>query len=321
MKLVVQIPALNEEATIDRVIRAIPTDIVGVDELAVVVVDDGSSDRTGELARAAGATVVRHEQTRGVGAAFKTGIEQSASMGADIVVTIDADGQFEPSDIPKVIQPILDQQADFVTASRFKDPALEPEMPGAKRWGNRMIARWISRLIGRNFDDVSCGFRAYSRNAYLRLVLMGEFTYTHETFLCLAFARVPMAEIPVKIRGVREHGKSRVASNLFHYGFRAASIILRAYRDYKPLRFFGYMGLASFGFSFCFAVFLLYWKLTTGGFFPHKWSGFAAGFCAIVGIIMIVLGILAEMLDRIRFTQEDVLYRVRRLEVERSQKR
>ena len=318
MKLVVQIPALNEEATIAQVIGAVPTGLPGVDEVCVLVVDDGSGDRTGELARGAGATVVRHEQTRGVGAAFRTGIEASGRMGADIVVTIDADGQFDPADIPKVIAPILEGRADFVTASRFIDPALVPEMPRAKIWGNRRIARWISRLIGRDFADVSCGFRAYSRNAYLRLVLMGEFTYTHETFLCLAFARVPMAEVPVRVRGVREHGRSRVANNLFHYGWRAASIILRAYRDYRPLRFFGYLALANLVVGIGFFGFLMYWKVVSGGFFPHKWAGFAAGFFAIVAIVFFVLGVVAEMLDRIRFIQEDVLYRVRKLELDRG---
>jgi glycosyltransferase involved in cell wall biosynthesis len=195
-KLIVQIPALNEERTIAEVIARIPRPIPGLDAIGVVVVDDGSTDRTGEIARAAGAEVVRHEKPRGVGAAFRSGLEASSRLGADIIVTIDADGQFNPEDIPKLVEPILRGEAEFVTASRFKDPALVPEMPPMKRWGNDVIARWISRIIRKKFDDVSCGFRAYSRNAYLRLVLLGEFTYTHETFICLAYARVPMARFP-----------------------------------------------------------------------------------------------------------------------------
>ena len=316
MKLIVQIPALNEERTIAEVIARIPRPIPGIDAIGVVVVDDGSTDRTGEIARGAGAEVVRHEKPRGVGAAFRSGLEASSRLGADIIVTIDADGQFNPEDIPKLVEPILRGEAEFVTASRFKDPALVPEMPPMKRWGNDVIARWISRIIRKKFDDVSCGFRAYSRNAYLRLVLLGEFTYTHETFICLAYARVPMAEVPLVVRGVREHGKSRVANNLFRYASRTASIILRTYRDYQPLRFFGYLAASQFLLATGFLGFLAQHWLRTGGFTPHKWAGFTGVFFLTTGLILFLLGVLAEMLDRIRVTQEETLFRVRRLEMD-----
>ncbi|MFO1491615.1 MAG: glycosyltransferase family 2 protein [Kiritimatiellia bacterium] len=321
LKLVVQIPALNEEATIADVIRRIPRDIPGVHPTEVVVVDDGSTDRTGELARAAGAHVVRHEKPRGVGAAFKSGIEKSGSLGADIILTIDADGQFNPEDISRLLQPILSGEADFVTASRFKDPALIPEMPQAKKWGNDFMARWISRLIGKRFYDVSCGFRAYSRNAYLRLVLMGAFTYTHETFLNLAFAGVAIAEVPVKIRGVREFGTSRVANSLFRYGTRTASIILRTYRDYRPLRFFSYIAAVGALFGFGFGGFLLWWKWHSGGLFPHKWAGFASAFCLGLSIFVFLTGVVAEMLDRMRASQEELVFRVRRMEHDLARER
>ena len=314
MKLVVQIPALNEAITIQEVIEKIPREIEGVDIVEVVVVDDGSSDKTSELAKAAGAHVVRHENPRGVGAAFRSGIEKSGSLGADIICTIDADMQFNPADIPKLVIPIASGKADFATASRFKDAELIPEMPAAKKWGNDFMARWISAFTKKRYYDVSCGFRAYSRNAYLRLVLTGEFTYTHETFLCLAYARVPMLEVPVKVRGVREHGKSRVANNLFRYGFRTASIILKTYRDYKPLRFFGYIATFLFILALCFLSFLIYWKITTGGLFPHKWAGFVSGFFAGSALVMVTIGIVAEMLDRMRVANDEVLFRIRRLE-------
>ncbi len=312
--LVVQMPALNEERTIAEVIAQIPRRIPGVDEVRVVVVDDGSTDRTGELARAAGADVVRHGQRRGVGAAFRSGIERATALGADYVVTIDADGQFDPHDIPQVIQPLLDGSADFVTASRFIDPALAPTMPYMKRWGNDFMARWISRLTGQRFYDVSCGFRAYSRNAYLRLVLLGSFTYTHETFLNLAFSGVRIQEVPVRVRGVREFGTSRVANNLFNYGWRTSSIILKTYRDYRPLRFFGYLALVLFLIALGFAGFLAYIKVTTGGFSPHKWSGFVAGALAGASMAIYMMGVVAEMLDRIRVAQDETLFRVRQLE-------
>ena len=295
MKLVVQIPALNEEITIQEVIEKIPRDIEGVSQVEVVVVDDGSTDKTADLAREVGAHVVRHEKPRGVGAAFRSGIDRSGSLGADIICTIDADMQFNPADIPKLVLPIVQGEADFVTASRFKDAELIPEMPAAKKWGNDFMAKWISAFTKKRFYDVSCGFRAYSRNAYLRLVLTGEFTYTHETFLCLAYARVPMLEVPVKVRGVREHGQSRVANNLFKYGYRTASIILKTYRDYKPLRFFGYISAVLFVVALAFLSFLIYWKINTGGLFPHKWAGFVSGFFAGSSLILLVIGVVAEM--------------------------
>lgn len=321
MRLVIQIPALNEAKTIATVIKAIPARIDGVDECRVVVVDDGSTDGTGDLARAAGAVVVRHQSPRGVGAAFRSGLRKSEELGADIVVTIDADGQFNPDDIPKLVGPILGDEADFVTASRFADPALVPEMPKAKRWGNDVIARWLSRLTGQRFHDVSCGFRAYSKEAYFRLVLLGEFTYTHETFLNLAFGGMRIREVPVRVRGQREFGKSRVASNLFAYGYRAASIILKTYRDYRPLRFFGAMAASLAGVALLCFGFLAAYKIHTGSFTPFKWTGVTGLVLTGLAMAVFVLGVVAEMLDRVRASQAEVLYRLRMLEREFREKK
>lgn len=174
MKLVIQMPALNEEASIAQVLRSLPSTLPGIDEIVRLVVDDGSTDRTAELARAEGAVVVSHPRNLGVGMAFRTGIAKATELGADIVVTIDSDGQFNVNDIPVLLAPILAGEADFVTASRFLDPALVPEMPAAKRWGNDVIARWLSAITKQTYRDVSCGFRAYSRNAFLRLNLLGS---------------------------------------------------------------------------------------------------------------------------------------------------
>lgn len=315
MKLVVQIPALDEEATVADVIARIPREIEGISSVTVLVIDDGSSDRTGELAREAGAMVIRNDQPQGVGAAFRTGIQRSTELGADAIVTIDADGQFNPEDMRMLLKPILSGTSDFVTASRFANRDLAPKMPWIKKWGNNFMARLISAMAGRRYHDVSCGFRAYSRNAYLRLVLTGNFTYTHEVFLTLAYAGLSIREVPLKVQGVREHGTSRIAPGVIRYGLRTGAIILRTYRDYKPLRFFAFLSILLGGAALCFFAFLMYTRITTGAFTPHKWAGFVAATFGGSALIVFLVGIVAEMLDRSRITQEETLYRVRKLEI------
>ena len=165
LRVLVMIPALNEEVTIQGVIETIPRDIPGVSSVEVVVIDDGCTDRTAQLSREAGASVISHGQNLGVGVALHSGLDEAIRRGVDVAVNIDADGQFNPNDIPKLIQPILDGSAHFVTASRFKDPSLIPQMPPMKIWGNHRMAQIVSYLIGKRMFDVSCGFRAYSREA------------------------------------------------------------------------------------------------------------------------------------------------------------
>jgi hypothetical protein len=211
---------------------------------------------------------------------------------------MDADGQFDANDIGALVAPILANEADFVTASRFKNPAYEPAMPGVKRWGNAVVARWISHMTGQDFADVSCGFRAYSRNAFLRLNLTGDFTYTHEVFLNLAFAGLRIQEVPARVRGKREHGKSRVAGNLFRYAWGAGGIILGTYRDYRPLRFFSIIALACFGIGAAALGFLgLHW-LRTGAFTPYKAAGFVGGSFWVRPCWF--FGLVAQMQVRIR---------------------
>src|SRR5205807_2803696 len=143
MKLIVTIPALNEERTIAQVVRGVPRDIPGVGETEVIVLNDGSTDRTAAEALAAGALVVTLKGGAGLGTVFRTGLERAMRRGADIIVNIDGDGQFDPADIRKLIQPLLEDKADFVTCSRFADPALRPQMPVVKYYGNQ----WVTGMI------------------------------------------------------------------------------------------------------------------------------------------------------------------------------
>src|SRR5438067_307422 len=240
MKLVVTIPALNEEKTIAQVVHGVPRKIPGIDEVEVIVVNDGSTDRTADEASNAGALVVNLHNRPGLGKVFGTGFERAMRRGADIIVNIDGDGQFDPADIAKLVQPILDEEADFVTCSRFADASLRPTMPTVKFWGNRAVTSIINWVCGGTcFTDVSCGFRAFNREAAYRLTLFGRFTYTQETFIDLFSKGLRIVEVPLKVRGVREHGKSRVASNLWKYATNSLPIILRAMRDIQPLKVFG----------------------------------------------------------------------------------
>jgi glycosyltransferase involved in cell wall biosynthesis len=310
-RLLVAIPALDEEATVAEVIRGVPRQLPGVGAVDVVVVDDGSRDGTAHCAEQAGARVLRHQTPRGVGSAFHTGLAYGIGSGADLFVSIDADGQFDPADIPRLIEPVLAGRADFVTASRFIDPALTPKMPPVKLWGNRMMSRLISGLARQTFHDVSCGMRCYSRAAALQLHLLGRFTYTQEAFLNLAFKELRIVEVPIRVRGEREFGESRVASSLWRYAVQTIQIIFRCYRDYYPLRFFGGAAVALVLPATGLAAFVLIHYFRTGAFSPHKWAAFGAIALVAVALLMAQMGLIGDMLNRHRIYLEELLYRQR----------
>jgi glycosyltransferase involved in cell wall biosynthesis len=308
MKLVINVPAFNEEATIGEVIDRIPRQIPEISEIEVIIVDDGSKDKTAEIARNKGATVIEHHSNKGVGAAFSTGVLESLQRSADIMVNMDGDLQFSPEDIPKLIEPIVKRHAGFVTCSRFKDPSLIPEMPAIKKWGNRMVAGIINFITGQKFTDVSCGFRAFNKDTLLRLNLYGDFTYTQETFIDLFQKKVIIKEVPLKVLGVRQHGKSKVANNVLSYGVRSLMIMLRAMRDFKPLKFFGSIGLFLFFLGFLSELFVLFHWLATKRTVPFQSLILLGGVLAILGFLLAILALIADMLGRIKRINEENLY-------------
>jgi len=308
VRLCVIMPALNEAATIRKVVARIPRDIPGIDRVEVVVVDDGSTDATVAEAEAAGALVISHAQNKGVGAAFQTGIDYALETGVDYVVNIDSDGQFAPEYIPKLLAPLQAGQVDWVSASRFKDPDLTPEMGRVRLYGNWGMSYLISTLTGVRFHDVSCGFRAYRRDTLFHLNLMGKFTYTQESFLDLTFKGLRVEEVPIPVQGTRSHGKSRVAGNIPRYTYNAGKIIFRTFRDYYPMRVFGLAALACLIVSAALFVFLLAHYLQVGRFTPHKWAGFSGAFFGSLAIVLFIAGLLADMFVRLRINQERLLY-------------
>lgn len=306
MKLVAVIPAFNEESNIKRVIAETKR---YVDD--IIVIDDGSSDRTSAISSEAGAVVVNHPQNMGVGSAFATGVSRALEMGADIVVTLDADGQFQSTDIPKVIEPIIEGRADLVTGSRFLDRDMTPEMIGSRRFGNRLFTWIVSQLTGQEFTDTQCGFRAYSKEALLRLTIFGRFTYTQEVLLDLIDKNMRVVEVPVKVLP-RQSGESKVVRNPVNYGIRALKIIIQAERDHHPLRFFGAISLLFIGSAvLMFMIVTANW-LATGMTSPFTSLVSIGGTFLLVGVIFIILALIADMQGRSRRVQEETLYLLKR---------
>lgn len=315
--LVVLIPALNEEKTIAAVIKAIPKKIQGVEKTLVLVVDDGSTDKTVQKARMAGADrIVSHKGNKGLGIAFQTGLDTALKMGAGIIANIDADGQFNPEDIPKIVRPILQGKADVVTCSRFLDKRLEPKMPSIKRFGNRLFTKTINFFTGSHFTDTQCGFRAYSREAALRTNLFAKFTYTQEVLMDLSQKGMRIEEVACKVEGERK-GKSRIVKHWYVYGLRALMIIVRTLRDYKPLQFFGSIGILIAGIGIIHAIYLWMESQLPQSPAVPAWLVNLDVLLIVVGLLLLVLALLADLIDRQKRIQEEILYRIKKREMEK----
>lgn len=306
MKLGIIIPALNEEKKISTTISKIPKKINNIDEIKILVIDDGSTDKTGSMARSSGADVIQHNKNKGVGVAFQTGLEWALEKRVDILVNIDADGQFNPDDIPFLIEPILNNETDVVVANRFNN-GMPADMPKGKYFGNKMMSYLISKLSGMELKDVSSGFRAFNKEAMYKLNLIGNFTYTQESILDLATKGLRIINQPVQVTYFKSR-KSRVASNLLSYAIKTSLIIFRSFRDYSPLKFFGFVGLILFILGLLFDLFTLQHYLRSGGFTPYVSVVLTGIYLNTVGFGIIILGVIADMFDRVRRNQENILY-------------
>jgi len=311
IKLIVIIPAYNESDSIHEVLSRMPDLSRSHIDLLPVVVDDGSTDNTVELARAGGATVLRHAQNEGLGKTIQDGIKYFLETDADILVNIDADLQYDPADIVKLIQPILDGKADFVTAERFMQSSGNKHrseyMPQVKYWGNQVMTRLVNSLAGTRLGDVSSGFRAMNREAALNLNLTGKYTYTHEMIIDLAVKRLRLVSIPIQVKYYPER-QSKVARNLFQYSFQTLRIIIKVYRDYRPFYFFNILAAFPLVVGIIMLIFLLSHYLRTGEFSPYKFLGFAGVYFFSLGLLLLIIGFLADILAGIRLTIEKQLY-------------
>jgi len=300
MKLVVLIPAFNEEQSISQVIKEIPRKISTVEKVEVLVVDDGSSDKTVDYALNAGADkIVSHKINMGVGAAFMTGIRNAIGMGADIVVAVDADSQFDSKQIPDLVLPILNNQLDVVIGSRFLNNTRK-NIPKIKFYGNKIFSKIVSLVTGQKFTDSQTGFRAYSKDALKSISVVNDFTYTQEVLIDLQFKGYKIGEVPVTV-SYDEKRKSRVVKNVFSYSYKASSIILKSLVYHKPLTAFGLLA----GFLVGLGVLAKLLVIT-----DVMWvsSGLSTGL-VILGIVSFMLGLFASMVfKRQAFTEKDLRF-------------
>lgn len=302
MKLIVQIPALNEEETLATAIAAIPRNIPGISSVEVLVIDDGSTDRTVEVAKEAGADhVLRMASHVGLARGFLAGIEECLALGADIIVNTDADNQYCADDIPALIKPVLDRQAQIVVGAR---PITEIESFSPIKKMLQRLGSWVVRLAsGSDIPDAPSGFRAYARDAAARLCVVNTYTYTLETIIQAGRKRIPMTSVPVRVNTVTR--PSRLFRGIRQYVMRSIKTILRVFVIYAPLHFFFTLA-ALFALPAVAAVGrFLYFYAADGGA-GHVQSLVLAGVMLAMATILFAVGIIADLISANRTLLEDI---------------
>ena len=312
-RLAVVIPALNEEATVGEVVAAVPRQIPGVGTVDVIVVDDGSRDRTQQRAVAAGVDAICvHPRSRGLVEAFKSGTHEALRRGAAIVVNLDADGQHDPGFIPRLIAPILGGEADIALGVR--PLAVAEDMTPIRRRGNQ-VGSWVAgRALGLTLTDATSGYRAFSREALLRLNILSEFTYTLDTIIDASRQRLSVAEVPVRAHP-RVAGESRMTHSVSKYIRRTGSqAAMGLIRRRLPATFAWLTLLSTLAALAMTGLFLL--RYQDGGAGRHLPALLASVVLWVVTVGLFVSSMLAAGIDTSRRLLEDALYSVRRLELD-----
>jgi glycosyltransferase involved in cell wall biosynthesis len=312
-KLIIQIPCLNEAATLPATLADLPSAVPGIDVVEILVIDDGSRDGTADVARACGVDhVVRLRRNKGLAAAFMAGIDASLKQGADFIVNTDADNQYSAADIPRLLEPLLSGEADIVIGDR--NIAAMRTMSWRKRQLQR-LGSWVVRQVSNTtVPDTTSGFRAYTREAALRMTIVSEFSYTLESIIQAGKKRMAIAHVPVATNPRTRD--SRLFDSIFSYIKRSGATIVRIYAMYEPLKVFTYIGLTVFGAGFLLSLRFLFAYFTefTGGARFLQSLIFAA-VLMIVGFQVILIGLLADVISGNRKLLEDLVYRVRALEI------
>lgn len=313
MKLVIQIPCLNEEATLPAVLAELPREVEGIDSVEWLLVDDGSTDRTVETARALGVDhVVKLTNNKGLAAAFQAGLDAALKLGADVIVNTDADNQYPSDQIATLVRPILAGDADMVVGDRGVRH-LE-HFSAAKKLLQRLGSFVVRRASGTDVPDTTSGFRAYNREAALQLQVVSNFTYTLESLIQAGKNLVAVEHVPIRVNAPSR--PSRLSDSTPQYVRRNGLAIVRAYASHEPLRVFWGLATAFAALALvAFLPFLLDWVANgdTGG---HLQSLIAGAILTLAAVQMFALGIIGEALAANRIVAQRTFERVRRLELE-----
>jgi glycosyltransferase involved in cell wall biosynthesis len=310
-KLIIQIPCFNEETTLPATLADLPREVEGIDAVEWLVVDDGSTDRTVEVAREHGVDhIVRLTNNKGLAAGFQAGLDASLKLGADVIVNTDADNQYYGGDIPKLVAPILAGQADMVIGDRETDQ-IEHFSPLKKRL-QRLGSAVVRRASGTDVPDTTSGFRAYNREAALQMQVVSKFTYTLESIIQAGKMVVAVDHVPVRTNEVTR--ESRLFPSMWSYVRRNTVSIFRIYTLYEPLRVFLFAAmitaLLGAGIWIRFLVYVV--QGDSGG---HIQSLIAGSTLFIIAVQFVALGVLGDILAGVRVLQQRVLERVRRVEL------
>ncbi len=310
MKLIIQIPCYNEEETLGITYNDLPRHIDGIDEIEYLIINDGSKDRTVEVAKELGIHyVVNFKQNKGLAHGFMAGLDACLHLGADIIVNTDADNQYCGEDIEKLVRPILNNEADIVIGER---PIDQTEHFSWKKKKFQHLGSWVVRVAsGTDIPDAPSGFRAYSREAALRLNVVNEYTYTLETIIQAGHDRIAMTSVPIRTNG--ETRPSRLFSSMWRYMKRSSSVIIRSFMMYKPLQFFFMLGGIIFLLGLIIGIRYLVFFFG-GNSQGHIQSLILASILMIMGFQTIVMGLQADIIAANRKLLEDIQYRVRKID-------
>jgi glycosyltransferase involved in cell wall biosynthesis len=313
MKLIIQIPCLNEAKTLPGTLADLPASIPGIDTIEVLVIDDGSTDETSAVARAHGVQhVVRFKRRKGLAAAFTAGIDASLRAGADIIVNTDADNQYAGDSIGTLVAPLLSGQAEIVIGDRNIRTLQHMS------WPKKVLQRlgsWIVRQVsGTSVPDTTSGFRAYTREAALKMTIVSEFSYTLESIIQAGKRRMAIAHVEVATNPITR--PSRLFDSIWSYLKQSGATIVRIYAMYEPLKVFTYIGGGVFLLGLAISARFLFYYLFTSYAPGMVQSLILSAVLMIVGFQVVLIGLVADVISGNRKLLEDLLYRVRRMELD-----